>query len=51
MKVKNLNTYDYIMIWGAGQQFQSRFRNQFKVDYLIDKKCEKKDKETMVGIR
>ncbi len=50
MKVKNLNTYDYIMIWGAGQQFQSRFRNQFKVDYLIDKKCEKKDKETMVGI-
>ena len=27
MKVKNLNTYDYIMIWGAGQQFQSRFRN------------------------
>ncbi|MCM1425823.1 MAG: FkbM family methyltransferase [Eubacterium sp.] len=37
MKVKALGHYDYIIIWGIGRQFRTYFKNQFKVDFLIDR--------------
>lgn len=49
MKIKSIGTYDHVLIWGIGQQFQTLFKNQFKVDFIVDRKsCD--DGKRILGI-
>ncbi len=36
LKIDNLDVYDVIIAWGAGQNFKDLYRNQFRIDYLVD---------------
>lgn len=35
--IDNLDSYDVIIAWGAGRDFKVYYRNQFRIDTLVDK--------------
>lgn len=37
MKIRNIGTYDKIVVWGVGESFWNNYQYQFKIDYLFDK--------------